>query len=40
MPLAGQTAGMIHDIVPAAEIVRRVVAEAEEVLKQTTTLLR
>ena len=40
MPLAGQTAGMIRDIVPAAEIVRRVVAEAEEVLRQTTTLLR
>jgi hypothetical protein len=31
---------MIRDIVPAAEIVRRVVAEAEAVLKQTTTLLR
>jgi enoyl-[acyl-carrier protein] reductase II len=40
MPLAGQTAGMIHDIGPAAEIVRRVVAEAEEALQQTTTLLR
>ena len=39
LPLAGQTAGMIRDILPAAEIVRRVVAEAEEVLKQTTTLL-
>ena len=40
LPLARQTAGMIRDIVPAAEIVRRVVAEAEAVLKQTTTLLR
>ncbi|HEY5868362.1 MAG TPA: nitronate monooxygenase [Candidatus Tectomicrobia bacterium] len=39
MPRAGQTAGMIHDILPAAEIVRRVVTEAEEVLKQTTKLL-
>jgi nitronate monooxygenase/enoyl-[acyl-carrier protein] reductase II len=39
MPLAGQTTGMIHEILPAAEIVRRVVAEAEEVLKQTTNLL-
>ena len=39
MPLAGQTVGMIRDILPAAEIVRRVVAEAEAVLKQTTKLL-
>jgi nitronate monooxygenase/enoyl-[acyl-carrier protein] reductase II len=39
MPLAGQTAGMIREIVPAAEIVRRIVAEAEGVLQQTTKLL-
>jgi enoyl-[acyl-carrier protein] reductase II len=28
-PFAGQTAGMVHDILPAAEIVRRLVAKAE-----------
>jgi nitronate monooxygenase/enoyl-[acyl-carrier protein] reductase II len=31
LPFAGQSAGLIHDVLPAAEIVRRVVAEAEEV---------
>lgn len=31
LPFAGQSAGLIHEILPAAEIVRRVVAEAEEV---------
>ena len=29
LPFAGQSAGLIHEILPAAEIVRRVVAEAE-----------
>jgi nitronate monooxygenase/enoyl-[acyl-carrier protein] reductase II len=33
VPFAGQTAGAIHDILPAAEIVRQIVAEAEEVLR-------
>ena len=28
----GQSAGLIHEIVPAGEVVRRLVAEAEEVL--------
>jgi nitronate monooxygenase/enoyl-[acyl-carrier protein] reductase II len=36
MPLAGQTAGMIREILPAAEIVRRIVTEAEEVLAKWT----
>jgi nitronate monooxygenase/enoyl-[acyl-carrier protein] reductase II len=31
LPFAGQSAGLIHEVLPAAEIVRRVVAEAEEV---------
>jgi enoyl-[acyl-carrier protein] reductase II len=31
LPFAGQSAGLIHDVLPAAEIVRRVVAEAEAV---------
>ena len=32
MPHAGQSAGAIHDVKPAAEIVRAIVAEAEELL--------
>ena len=39
LPCAGQSVGLIRDIVPAAEIVRRTVAEAEETLKRTTRLL-
>ena len=39
LPCAGQSTGMIRDIVPAAEIVRRIVAEAEEALKRMTRLL-
>ncbi len=35
-PFTGQTAGLIKDIPPAAEIVRRLVVEAEEALNQTT----
>ena len=29
LPFAGQTAGMVHDILPARVIVERMVAEAE-----------
>jgi enoyl-[acyl-carrier protein] reductase II len=32
IPFSGQTAGMIHEVLPAAEIVRRLVAEAERAL--------
>ena len=32
MPFAGQSAGLVHEVLPAAEIVRRVVAEADELL--------
>jgi enoyl-[acyl-carrier protein] reductase II len=32
LPFTGQSAGLIDDVLPAAEIVRRVVAEAEEAL--------
>jgi len=39
MPFAGQTAGLILEILPAAEIVRRIVAGAEEALKRATSLL-
>ena len=34
LPFAGQSAGLIHEILPAAEIVRRVVAEAEAALER------
>jgi enoyl-[acyl-carrier protein] reductase II len=39
VPFTGQTAGLIREILPAAEIVRRIAAEAEETLKQATKLL-
>jgi enoyl-[acyl-carrier protein] reductase II len=38
IPFTGQTAGMIHEVLPVAEIVRRVVAEAEEVLRAAPDL--
>ena len=34
VPFAGQSAGLIHEILPAAEIVRRVLAEAEAALER------
>jgi enoyl-[acyl-carrier protein] reductase II len=39
VPFAGQTAGLIREILPAGEIVRSIVAEAEEALKRVTQLL-
>jgi enoyl-[acyl-carrier protein] reductase II len=39
VPFAGQTTGLIRDIIPAGEIVRRIVAEAEEALKRASHLL-
>jgi enoyl-[acyl-carrier protein] reductase II len=38
VPFTGQTAGLIRDILPAAEIVRTMTAEAEEALKRASTL--
>jgi enoyl-[acyl-carrier protein] reductase II len=32
VPFAGQSAGLVHEVLPAAEIVRRTVAEAEGIL--------
>jgi nitronate monooxygenase/enoyl-[acyl-carrier protein] reductase II len=32
LPMAGQSVGLVHDVAPAAELVRRVVAEAEAAL--------
>ena len=40
VPFTGQTAGMIHDVLPAGEIVRRMVSEAEEALRRTSRLLQ
>jgi enoyl-[acyl-carrier protein] reductase II len=34
LPFAGQSAGLIHEVLPAAEIVRRVLAEAEAALER------
>jgi enoyl-[acyl-carrier protein] reductase II len=39
MPFAGQTTGIVREILPAAEIVQRIVAEAEEALKRASRLL-
>ena len=39
VPGAGQSAGLINDILPAGEIVRRMVAEAEQTLKQSANFL-
>jgi nitronate monooxygenase/enoyl-[acyl-carrier protein] reductase II len=39
MPFAGESAGLIDEILPAGEIVARLVAEAEAALARTTALL-
>lgn len=38
VPFTGQTAGLIHDILPAKEIVNRMVAEAEQALERAGRL--
>ena len=38
-PFAGQTVGLIHEILLAAEITQRIAAEAEEVLRRTMKAL-
>jgi enoyl-[acyl-carrier protein] reductase II len=38
-PAAGQSAGLIRDIAPAGEIVRRIVAEARQALERSRELL-
>ena len=40
VPFTGQTAGMIHEILPAGEITRELVREAEEALRTATRLPR
>jgi len=39
IPWAGQTAGLVCDILPAAEIVKKIVTEAEYVLRQAPKLV-
>jgi enoyl-[acyl-carrier protein] reductase II len=39
LPFTGQTAGLIREILPAGEITRRIIAEAEEVLRRTMETL-
>lgn len=39
VPFTGQTAGMIREVLPAAEIVRRLVAEAEEAVQRVSKIL-
>jgi enoyl-[acyl-carrier protein] reductase II len=39
IPWAGQTVGLIHEVLPAAEIVRTMVSEAETVLQQANKFL-
>jgi nitronate monooxygenase/enoyl-[acyl-carrier protein] reductase II len=38
VPFTGQTAGLIHEVLPAAEIVRRIVAEAAAALERAGRL--
>lgn len=40
VPLTGQSAGMIHDVLPAAEIVRRIVSDAANALEAAARLLQ
>jgi len=40
VPFTGQTAGMIHDILPAGEIVHGMVSEAEEALRAANQFLQ
>jgi nitronate monooxygenase/enoyl-[acyl-carrier protein] reductase II len=39
LPFAGESAGLVHDIIPAGEIVQRLVAEARQALERSQTLL-
>jgi enoyl-[acyl-carrier protein] reductase II len=40
VPFTGQTAGMIHDVLAASEIVSEMVSKAEEALRRTSQLLK
>ena len=38
VPFTGQTAGLIDEVLPVAEIMRRIVSEAEEALRRASTV--
>ncbi len=38
--MAGQVAGLVKDILPAGELVRRTVAEAESALRRMQSMVR
>jgi nitronate monooxygenase/enoyl-[acyl-carrier protein] reductase II len=40
LPFTGQSAGLIHDIAPAAELVPRLMAEAKAALEAVESVLR
>ena len=40
VPFTGRTAGMIHDVLPAGEIMRGIVSDAEEALRRTSQFLQ
>jgi enoyl-[acyl-carrier protein] reductase II len=40
LPVTGEVAGLIREILPAAEIVRQMVADAEAVLRSAAALTR
>jgi enoyl-[acyl-carrier protein] reductase II len=40
VPFAGQSAGLVHEILPAAEIINRMVIEATEALERAVALLK
>ncbi|MDQ5863546.1 MAG: hypothetical protein M3263_01560, partial [Thermoproteota archaeon] len=40
VPFTGQSAGIVHDILPAAEIINRMVMEARESLERAAAFLK
>jgi len=38
VPFTGQTAGLVREVLPAGEIVERMVSEAEEALERASAL--
>jgi nitronate monooxygenase/enoyl-[acyl-carrier protein] reductase II len=37
VPFTGQSAGLIHEILPAAEIIRNIIKEAEETIRSASS---
>jgi len=40
LPFTGQTAGLVHEVLPAHEIVRAMIDEAEQALRRVNELRR